>query len=87
MKKPLEYNSWPLPETLTRKVVYYLDVYRLIIAVILSIAHFSTLTTKPELWSPAFFASIVLVLYISAALFYLAKSRDDQTDFHLLARL
>ncbi len=35
MAKVVEYTAWPLPEPLTRKVVGYLNIYRMVIAVLL----------------------------------------------------
>ena len=87
MKKSVEYTSWPLPEELTRKVVNYLDVYRLIIALILSGAHFGTLQAMPAPGSLKFVASIVLSLYVLAALLWLFAARRATTDFYRLASL
>ena len=87
MSNSVEYTAWPLPEKLTRKVVSYLDIYRLIITLILGAAHFATLPAIPELGSSASVASIVLVLYFLAAIFYLVKGRDNQTDFYQLAQV
>ena len=69
MKQTVEYTSWPLPEDLTQKVVNYLDVYRLIIALILSAAHFGTLERMPGLLTPPFFAGVTLVLFVLANTF------------------
>ena len=87
MKRTVEYTSWPLPEELTQKVVNYLDVYRLVIALILSVAHFGTLERMPGLLTLPFFAGVTLVLFILAALFYLFASRRVTTDFFRLASL
>ena len=87
MKQTVEYTSWPLPEDLTQKVVNYLDVYRLIIALILSAAHFGTLERMPGLLTLPFFAGVTLVLFVLAALFYLYASRRVTTDFFRLASL
>jgi two-component system sensor histidine kinase PilS (NtrC family) len=87
MKRNVEYTSWPLPEELTHKVVNYLDVYRLIIALMLSVAHFGTLERLPAPPSMGFFASVVLVLFVLAAVFWLIASRRATTDFYRLASL
>ncbi|MEE4216022.1 MAG: ATP-binding protein [Xanthomonadales bacterium] len=87
MKRAVEYTSWPLPESLTRKIVNYLDVYRLIITLILGIAHFGSLNMIPAMGSRPFLASIVLVGYFLAALLYLFKARDSDTDIYRLANL
>ena len=43
MNREAKYTSWPLPEPLTRKVVNYLDVYRLFITLILGLAFVESL--------------------------------------------
>jgi two-component system sensor histidine kinase PilS (NtrC family) len=85
MKRTVEYTSWPLPESLTRKVVNYLDIYRLIITLILGLAHVSTLTSIPEMGSRSFFASSVLAVYFFSALLYLLRARSQETDVYRLA--
>ena len=40
----VEYTSWPLPGPLTRKIVGYLNIYRMVIAALLGVAHFGGLT-------------------------------------------
>ena len=85
MKRAVEYTSWPLPESLTRKIVNYLDVYRLIIALILGTAHFGSLSAMPAAGSRAFFASAVLVVYFFSGLLYLFRARSFETDVYHLA--
>ena len=86
MNKADKYTSWPLPETLTRKVVNYLDVYRLIITVFLGIAHFGTLNSTPEFGTRPFFASVVLGVYLLFAVFYLFRGKEFGVDVYALAR-
>ncbi len=85
MKTTVEYTSWPLPESLTRKVVNYLDFYRLIIAIILGWAHASTLSTFPEPLSRDFMAAAVLGAYLVFALMYLLQARFTRSDIYRLA--
>ena len=85
MKRAVEYTSWPLPESLTRKIVNYLDVYRLIIALILGIAHFGSLIAVPTVGSRPFFASVVLAVYFFSGLLYLFKARGPTPDVVRLA--
>ena len=85
MKRAVEYTSWPLPESLTRKIVNYLDVYRLIITLILGVAHFSVLNATPAVGSRPFYASLVLGIYLLSALLYLFKARSFETDVFRLA--
>ena len=48
MTKTVEYTSWPLSAELTRKIVSYLNVYRVIIAALLAAAHFGGLLDTGE---------------------------------------
>ena len=74
-----------MPESLTRKVVNYLDFYRLIIAIILGWAHASTLSTIPEPLSRDFMAAAVLGAYLVFALMYLLQARFTRGDIYRLA--
>jgi two-component system sensor histidine kinase PilS (NtrC family) len=87
MKRAVEYTSWPLPEKLTRKIVNYLVVYRLIITLILGLAHATTLLDFPALGTRSFFASVVLVVYFVSAIFYLTRARNPYSNVYLLARV
>ena len=86
MKRAVEYTSWPLPETLTRKIVNYLVVYRLIITLILGTAHATTLTSFPAVGTRSFFATAVLAIYFVSAIFYLSQARNMHANIYRLAR-
>ena len=86
MNRTVEHTSWPLPEPLTRKVVNYLDIYRLFITLILGLAWVSTLTAVPQFGTRAFFASAVLAVYFFSAILYLFRAREQSTDVYRLAQ-
>ena len=85
MAKPVEYNAWPLPELLTRKVVRYLGVYRIIIAALLAVAHFAGLAElNAEGVNPPF-ASAVLLTYLLFAVFFLFTGRRKLSNHFRIA--
>lgn len=85
MKKTVEYTSWPLTESLTRKIVNYLDVYRVLITLILAWAHVSTLRGVPEAWSQDFLANSVLGAYFITSIIYLVRARMSRSDIYQVA--
>ena len=70
MSQAVEYTSWPLSASLTRSVVNYLDVYRMIITLLLAGAHFSGLMdTGSARGYPALASAVLLVALSSSAAF------------------
>jgi len=86
MAKSVEYTSWPLPEELTRKIVGYLNAYRMVIAVLLAIAHFgrqaASTTTSGLAWAAG---GAVLLLYVLFAAFHLFSARRKNANCFQLA--
>ena len=87
MARTVEYNAWPLSEPLTRKVVRYLNVYRLVIAVLLCLAHFSGLADVPLTGTYWSFASAVLATYLLFAIFLAFSARRRLANHFRLASL
>lgn len=85
MRKPIEYTAWPLSEPLTRKVVSYVNVYRMIVAVLLTIGHFGGLadTGGRPVIEPL--AGAVLLAYLLFAAFHLFSARRKGADYYQLA--
>jgi hypothetical protein len=52
MNKLEDYDSYPLSASLTRRVVNYLNIYRMVIAILLGVAHFGDLKQRPGLHWP-----------------------------------
>jgi two-component system sensor histidine kinase PilS (NtrC family) len=85
MVKVVEYTSWPLSEPLTRKIVSYLNIYRIIIAVLLGIAHFAGLADTGTHAVNQPLAGAVLVAYLLFAAFHLFSARRKGADYYRLA--
>jgi two-component system sensor histidine kinase PilS (NtrC family) len=84
MIKAVQYTSFPLSASLTRRVVNYLNIYRMIIAVMLASAYFSgLLRTSLESGNGAI-ASALMVTYLLFAAFYLySAGRNIINPFRL----
>ena len=85
MAKPVEYKAWPLSEPLTRKVVSYLNVYRMVIALLLGVAHFSGLIESGGHQILPTLAGAVLLAYLLFAAFHLFSARRKGADCYRLA--
>jgi len=86
MAKTVEYTSWPLPEELTRKVVGYLNAYRMIVAVLLGAAHIGGLTpASGALLLPRAAGGAILLGYLLFAAFHLFSARRQSANSHHLA--
>ena len=77
MSKTGEFSHYPLPEALTRRVVSYLNIFRLVISLALLYALFAGLVAIPNNLVSNFTASAVLIAYlvIAVVLFYLGQQR------------
>ncbi|MFC1695404.1 PAS domain-containing sensor histidine kinase [Pseudomonadota bacterium] len=85
MSKAIKYTSYPLSESLTRRVVNYLNIYRMIITLLLASALFSGVleaSIRPEY---PLAARIVLLLYLGFAIFHLFSTRRKNASFFRLA--
>jgi two-component system sensor histidine kinase PilS (NtrC family) len=85
MSKEAVYTSYPLSASLTRRVVNYLNLYRLVIAVLLASAHFGGLLDSSVQGTYATIANAVLVVYLLVAFFHLFSARREQVNFYRLA--
>ncbi|HET6591491.1 MAG TPA: hypothetical protein VFG48_01115, partial [Xanthomonadales bacterium] len=81
----VEYTSWPLPEPLTRKIVGYLNVYRMVITLLLGTAHFGGLTETALSAASQTFASAALLSYLLFAAFHLFSARRPGANCYQLA--
>ena len=79
-------HAYPLPESLTRRVLRYLGVYRLAIALMLVTGHFISLPDNALFSLAQSFANMVLLAYLLFSAFELFMERRSSTNAHNLAR-
>jgi len=85
MSKAVVYTSYPLSASLTRRVVNYLNIYRMIVTLLLASAHLSGLLDASVSGMPATIATIVLFTYLLFAAFHLFSARRGGVNFFRLA--
>ncbi len=85
MNSAVEYTSWPLSESITRKVVNYLNLYRLVITLLLCISHFSGLMDTGKVGGRLDLAGIVLLVYLIFAVLHLLNAKRLNVNFYRLA--
>jgi two-component system sensor histidine kinase PilS (NtrC family) len=86
MNESAKTSSFPLSETLTRRVLQYLNVYRMIISVLLGFGYFSgAIGTRVAAEHPGF-AGAVLTAYLVFAAFNLFSALRPRENVHRLAQ-
>jgi len=85
MSKTIEYTAYPLSDVLTRRIVKYVNIYRMIITVLLASAHFSNLINTNLVNESNAAASVLLVCYLLFATFDLFNARRKKANFFRLA--
>jgi two-component system sensor histidine kinase PilS (NtrC family) len=81
-----ETSPYPLPETLTRRVLAYLSVYRLVIALLLLAGNFIFLPEGSLSSVAQSLANLVLLSYLLFSAFELFMHRRMRADAHQLVR-
>jgi two-component system, NtrC family, sensor histidine kinase PilS len=69
MSRKTDFSNYPLPEALTRRVVTYLNVFRLFISLALVFAFFSGLLITPSVLDRNAIAGAMLISYLLMAVF------------------
>ena len=87
MKKAVEYTGWPLPEALTLKVVKYLNLYRIVIAVLLSVAHFAAISDTVMPHANPLAAGAILVAYVVLAVMLILFAASDRANIYQIANV
>jgi len=85
MKRPDDFTSYPLSSSLTHRVVNYLNIYRMVIAMMLGFAHFAQLMYISDSGSSHSFASAILISYMLFAAYHLFSGRRKKANFFKLA--
>ncbi len=79
-------KPYPLPESLTRRILAYLGIYRLVIALLLLTGHFISLPDDSFASVTGSFANMALISYLLFSAFELFMARRVHTDAHHLVR-
>jgi two-component system sensor histidine kinase PilS (NtrC family) len=85
INKAIEFTSYPLSASLTRRVVNYLNIYRIVITLLLAIAHFGDLVNPSIAGGQPTLAKGILVFYLIFAAFHLFSARRKNTNYFRLA--
>ncbi len=85
MKRPDDFTSYPLSSSLTRRVVNYLNIYRMIITMLLGFAHFGELLGTNGTETYRVLANAILISYMLFAAYHLFSARRIDANFFKLA--
>ena len=80
-----KHRSYPLSASLTRRIVGYLNVYRLLVAMLLAAANFGGLINTVGFKGSAQIASAGVITYLLFATFYLFSAQRKNVNFYRLA--
>ena len=79
-------SPYPLPESLTRRILAYLSIYRLVIAALLLAGNFITLPTDTLISITTSFANMALLAFLLFSAFELFMARRLHANTFHLAR-
>jgi len=85
MSKTEDFSNYPLPEALTRRVVSYLNIFRLLVSSALLYALFADLVSIPNNFVSRFTAYGVLITYLLIAIALLAVGKYGEIRAFYLA--
>lgn len=80
-----DFNSYPLSDSLTRRVVNYLNIYRMIVTMLLGLAYFGGLVSNKQSIDVQALPNVVLILYMVFAAYHLFSARRQESNFYRLA--
>ena len=85
MKLSDDFTSYPLSASLTRRVVSYLNIYRMVIAMLLGFAQLNQPMDVSGSGSNQAFAGAILISYLLFAAYHLFSAQRKDTNFFRLA--
>ncbi len=80
-------SNYPLPEALTRRVLTYLNLFRIFISFLLMIAFFSGIFIKAYFLQNSGIAGTFLIAYFVMAVFLALEARRPNTQYYFLAQI
>ena len=87
MSKKGDHAHYPLPEALTRRVVSYLNAFRLLISLAFLFALFAGLVTSSSLLNNDVIAGSVLISYLVMAAILAFEARGDRSKTFFMAQV
>lgn len=79
--------KYPLPEDLTRRIVTYLNLFRLFISIALTIAFFTGMLVKSYYLDSGAIVGTILISYVVLAIFLALEARRSNTQYYFLAQI
>lgn len=87
MSQAADFSNYPLPEALTRRVVTYLNVFRLLISLALMLAFFNDLLIKAYFLDTNALVATVLIAYFVMAIYLAIEARPRTAQHFFLAQI
>jgi len=87
MSQTADFSNYPLPEALTRRVVTYLNVFRLFISFTLMILFFSGLLVRAYFLDTSAIAGTILVSYFVIAIYLIIEASRNTAQHFFLAQI
>jgi two-component system sensor histidine kinase PilS (NtrC family) len=87
MSQATDFTKYPLPAALTRRVVTYLNVFRLFISFVLVIAFFTGVLVKANFLESGAITGTVLISYCVVAIYLVLESRRKTAQHFFLAQI
>jgi hypothetical protein len=79
--------KYPLPEDLTRRIVTYLNLFRLFISIALTMAFFAGLLIKSYYIVSGAIVGTILISYVVLAVYLALEARRSNTQYYILAQI
>lgn len=87
MSQEADFSKYPLPEALTRRVVTYLNIFRLFISFALALAFFTGLLIRASFLESGAIAGTILLSYFALAIYLALEAKRNKTQHFFLAQI
>ena len=87
MSRKADFSNYPLPEALTRRVISYLNMFRLFISLALIFAFFTGVLVTPYVLDKGAIAGTILLSYFIMAVFLAFEARRQSARPFFLAQV
>ena len=87
MSRKADFSNYPLPEALTRRVISYLNLFRLFISLALMFSFFTGVLVTPHVLDKGAIAGTVLMSYFIMAIFLAFEARRQSARPFFLAQI